>query len=215
MENPPEVRAHSRLFVWAQLIVAYSLIECALWSSRTVVRNKWALAATLIVAAFVLIDRPSVRRLGLGLPGVRGAIVILAVSLAAALLLIGSVLRLGGQFDPSAALANLHGVSGYLMWALIQEFLLQSFFFTRCEDLAGTSTAVWGAATLFALAHIPNLLLTTFAFIGGLFFCEMFRRYRSIYPLAVVHAVLGVTVSLTMPDSLMHQMRVGIAYMRH
>jgi membrane protease YdiL (CAAX protease family) len=163
----------------------------------------------------VLVDRPSFRRLGLDLPGARGVITVLAVSAAAIIFLIGSMLRLGGQIDSSAALSNLHGSSGYVIWALIQEFLLQSFFFTRCEDVFGSSTAVWAAATLFALAHIPNLLLTTFAFVGGLFFCEMFRRYRSIYPLAIAHAALGLTVALTMPDSLMHHMRAGIGYLRY
>jgi hypothetical protein len=43
----------------------------------------------------------------------------------------------------------------------------------------------------------------------------MFRRYRSIYSLAIVHAMLGVTIALTVPDSLLHHMRVGIGYLRY
>jgi hypothetical protein len=43
----------------------------------------------------------------------------------------------------------------------------------------------------------------------------MFRRYRSIYPIGIVHAVLGLTVAVTMPDSLLHHMRVGIGYLRY
>ncbi len=74
--------------------------------------------------------------------------------------------------------------------------------------------AVWAAATLFAAAHLPSPILTAFALAGGLFFCEMFRRYRSIYPIAVGHAVLGLTVAVTMPDSLMHHMRAGIGYLQ-
>ncbi|MGA9530002.1 MAG: CPBP family intramembrane glutamic endopeptidase [Terriglobales bacterium] len=215
MSTPPQLRPHNTLFVWLQLVIVYTLIECALWSPRTSVRNKWALLATLIVAILILIDRPSIRRLGLGFPGARGASIVLTLSLFAVFVLIASVLRLGGQIDSAAALSNLHGATGYVIWALIQEFLLLSFFFTRCEDLFGGPAAVWSAATLFAAAHIPNFLLTTFAFAGGLFFCEMFRRYRSIYPLAVVHALLGLTVSLTMPDSLMHHMRAGIGFLQY
>jgi membrane protease YdiL (CAAX protease family) len=97
----------------------------------------------------------------------------------------------------------------------MQEFVLHSFFFTRCEDLFGSAAAVWVAATLFAVAHLPSPLLTTFTLIASLFFCEMFRRYRSIYPIAIVHGVLGLTVALTMPDSLLHHMRVGIGYLRY
>jgi hypothetical protein len=43
----------------------------------------------------------------------------------------------------------------------------------------------------------------------------MFRRYRSIYPLAIVHAMWGVTIALVTPDSMLHHMRVGIGYLRY
>jgi membrane protease YdiL (CAAX protease family) len=71
------------------------------------------------------------------------------------------------------------------------------------------------ASTLFAAAHLPNPVLTTATFIGALFLCEMFRRYRSIYSLAIVHAMLGLTIAITTPDSLLHHMRVGIGYLRY
>ncbi len=205
---------HSILFGWIQLIAVYFLIECALWSSETAVRNRWALIAALTVIAFLLLDRPSIQRLGLGLPNISGASVILAASFAAAILLIFAVLSLGGQIETSATLSNLYRSGGYVVWAFLQEFLLQAFFFTRCEQLLGGSMAVWAAATLFAAAHLPSPILTAFALAGGLFFCEMFRRYRSIYPIAVGHAVLGLTVAVTMPDSLMHHMRAGIGYLQ-
>ena len=104
---------------------------------------------------------------------------------------------------------------GYALWALIQEFILQSFFFTRFEELFGGAAAVWIAATLFATAHLPSPVLTAGTLIGALFFCEMFRRYRSIYLLGVVHAMLGLTIAMTMPDSVLHHMRVGMGYLRY
>ena len=215
MADPLEIRhGHSTLFAWFQLVAVYVLIECALWSSPTAIRNRWALIAALTVLVFVLLDRPSLQRLGLRLPNTLGASIVLAMSFAAALLLIFGVLGLGGQIDAGTALPNLYRSGGYVIWAVLQEFLLQSFLFTRCEELFGGSTAVWAAATLFAAAHLPSPILTTFALAGGLFFCEMFRRYRSIYPLAVVHAALGLTVAVTMPDSLMHHMRAGIGYLQ-
>ena len=99
-------------------------------------------------------------------------------------------------------------------WALAQEFILQSFFFTRCEELFGSATAVWVTATFFAAVHLPNMVLTTFTLTAGLFFCEMFRRYRSIYLLGIVHAVLGLTLSTTIPPSLLFHLRVGIGFLR-
>lgn len=216
-EIPPVYRT---CFTWFQLIVVYVLLEGALWSSRLMVRNRWALAGAIAVIGFVLLDfvmmgRPSIRRMGLGLPTTFGTSLVLAVSLATAIFLIFMVHWAGGEIPANPTWPNLHQASGYFLWALIQEFILQSFFFTRCEDLFGSSAAVWVTATLFAAAHLPSPILTTFTLAAALFFCEMFRRYRSIYPIAIVHAVLGLTVAMTMPDSLLHHMKVGLGYLRY
>ena len=225
-ETPPAFRTY---FTWFQLVVVYVLIEFALWSSRLSLRNRWALAAAIAVVVFLLLDflladlmppevldeGPSIRRMGLGLPTSAGAGIVLAASFAAAICLIFLVLWAGGEIPMNAIWPNVSQSAGYLLWVLVQEFILQSFFFTRCEELFGSSAAVWVAATLFAVAHLPNPILTTFTFVAALFFCSMFRRYRSIYPLAMVHAVLGLTVSVTMPDNLLHHMRVGIGYLRY
>jgi Type II CAAX prenyl endopeptidase Rce1-like len=201
-------------FVWFQLVSAYGLIECALWSPRIAVRNRWALVASFVIVAFLLLDRPSVRRMGLGLPGTFGASVVFAISFVAAIVMIFFVETIGGQIAAMPTWTTLYRSGGYVIWALLQELLLQSFFFTRCEDLFGSSMAVWVAATLFSAAHLPNLILMTLTLAGGLFFCEMFRRIRSIYPIGIVHAMLGLTVAITMPDSLLHHMRAGIGFLQ-
>ena len=101
----------------------------------------------------------------------------------------------------------------YAIWSLQQEFILQSFFFVRLESALGGRHAAVRAALLFCIAHVPSPLLTVLGFIGGLIFCELFRRYRNLYPLGVVHAVLGLTIAATLPDSLLHHMRVGLGYL--
>jgi membrane protease YdiL (CAAX protease family) len=207
--------AYRRYFTWFQLIVAYVFMERALWSSRLAFRNEWAFIAAITVFVFVLVDRPSLQRMGLGLPTSFGASVVLAVSFATGVFLVFMVRWAGGQVPANPTWPTLHLTWQYVTWALVQEFMLQSFFFTRCEELFGSSAAVWVAATLFAAAHLPSPILTTFTLVGGLFFCEMFRRYRSIYPIGIVHAVLGLTIAVTMPDSLLHNMRVGIGFLRY
>lgn len=207
--------AYRPFFTWFQLIVVYVFMERALWSSRLAFRNTWALVAAFTVLVLVLADRPSLRRMGLSLPTSLGASLVLAVSLATAVFLVFAVRWAGGQIPANPTWPSLHLAWHYVVWALLQEFMLQSFFFTRCEELFGSSAAVWVTATLFAAAHLPSPLLTTFTLIAGLFFCEMFRRYRSIYPIGIVHAVLGLTLALVMPDSLLHNMRVGIGYLRY
>jgi len=204
-----------RTFVWFQLIAVYALLEKALWAKDMASRNRWGILAGITILLFVLIDRPSIQRLGLGLPRGLGMSLMLATSFAAALGLIFTVRWAGGAIPANPTWPSLHTVWQYLIWALLQEFILQSFFFTRCEDLYGSSRAVWISGSLFAAAHLPSPLLMTFTLIGGLLFCEMFRRFRSLYPIGMVHSILGLTVALTMPDSVLHHMRVGIGYMRY
>lgn len=221
MSFPTKVPVKYRAcFAWFELIVVYALIEGALWSRRGLVRNRWALAAAIAIAIFValdatLTDQPLLRRLGLALPTTVAAGVVLAVSLAAAALMIFAVRWAGGDVPANGIWPSFGQSWAYVLWALLQEFILQSFFYTRCEDLFGGSAAVWVAATLFAVAHLPSPLLTTFTFVAALFFCSVFRQYRSVYPIAVMHAFLGLTVAATMPDSLLHHMRVGIGYLRY
>lgn len=207
--------AYRRSFAWFQLIVAYVFMERALWSSRLAYRNKWVFITAATILVFVVVDRPSLQRLGLGLPTGFGAGLILVASLAAAVILVFAVRGAGGQIPANPTWPSLRLAWQYVVWALVQEFMLQSFFFTRCEQLFGSKAAVWIAAALFAAAHLPSPILTTFTLVGGLFFCEVFRRYRSIYPIGIVHAVLGLTIAMTMPDSVLHHMRVGIGYLRH
>ncbi len=204
-----------RNVVWAQVIIAFLAVECGVWAARLSVRNRWAMAAGIIVLTFSLLDRPSVRRLGLGLPNAMGSSLMLGVGLTCAVLLMLLTSWVGGAPVPANPLfPNMHQTWQYMVWALVQEFILQSFFFTRCEELFGSSAAVWVTATFFAAVHVPNMVLTTFTLIGGLLFCEMFRRYRSIYLLAIVHAVLGLTLSTTIPSNLLYHLRVGIGFLR-
>jgi len=217
-----------RYFVWAQIIIVFLFLELALWAPTRHIRNRWAAIAAITILVFVLINVLldvlvdslsgwlSLERLGLGLPGMFGASVMLGVGLATAVLMMILVHWAGGQIPANPTwFPNLRSAWGYVIWAGLQEFLLQSFFFNRCEELYGSSAAVWMASTLFAAVHLPSPVLTTATLIGALFFCEMFRRYRSIYLLGIVHGMLGLAIAFTTPDSLLHHMRVGIGYLRY
>jgi membrane protease YdiL (CAAX protease family) len=205
---------YRRQFIWAQVIIAFLFLECAVWAARLSVRSRWALAAGAIVLVFALVDRPSLRRLGLGLPNATGSSLMLGIGFAGAALMLFVTRWAGAAIPANPVFPNMHMAWQYLIWALIQEFILQSFFYTRFEELFGSSTAVWVTATFFAGIHLPNLILMTFTLVAGLFFCEMFRRYRSIYLLGFVHALLGLTLSATVPSSLLYHLRVGIGFLR-
>lgn len=124
---------------------------------------------------------------------------------------LGSLTRTLGPPQP----LPWHRAWQYAIWALLQQFILQSFIYVRLESAFGGWRAVIGASLLFAVAHIPNLLLTLLSLVGALFFCEMFRRYRNIFPLGLVHAAVGLTIAASLPDSLLHHMRVGIGYLTY
>jgi membrane protease YdiL (CAAX protease family) len=212
--------AARRCFVWIEIIIVFGVLELTLWAPTRAIRDRWALIAFAALFVCVVIDildgRVPLNRLGLGLPRLFGTVVIVGAGLAAAALLLIFVNQAGGQIPANPTwFPNLRATWGYVLWALIQEFVLQSFFFNRFEELYGSSAAVWIAASLFGVVHLPSPVLTTATLIGALFFCEMFRRYRSIYPLAIDHALLGLTIAFTMPDSLLHHMRVGLGYLRY
>jgi len=154
----------------------------------------------------------SARQLGLSKP-LCGAVEMLATGglLAGVIVVAGFFSRAFGPAQP----APWHRVWQYAIWALMQQFMLQSFFFVRLESLLGGRRAVWAAALLFAIPHIPNPLLTLLSFLGALFFCEMFRRYRNLYPLGLVHAGLGLTIAASLPNGVLHHMRVGLGYLMY
>lgn len=120
---------------------------------------------------------------------------------------------LGLRFEGPTYAIPLSRSWQYAIWALVQEFILQSIFFLRFESMLGSMRAVLYTASLYALAHVPSPVLTILSFTGGLIFCELFRRYRNILPLGIIHAALGLTIASNFPDKWLHHMRVGIAYL--
>ena len=71
------------------------------------------------------------------------------------------------------------------------------------------------AATLFAAAHVPNPVLMPVDVALGPAACLLFLRYRNIYPLMMAHAILGITVAMTIPGPVDHNMRVGLGYLTY
>jgi membrane protease YdiL (CAAX protease family) len=218
--KPAVASPRRRYLVWGEIIVVFLFLELALWAPTAKIRNRCAAIISVTILAFVMIDAligsSSLKRLGLGLPRLFGASVTLGIGLLMAAFMLLMARWMGGRIPANPTwFPNLRSAWGYVLWSLIQEFILQSFFFNRFEELYGSSAAVWIASALFAFVHLPSPVLTVATFVGSLFFCEMFRRYRSIYPLAIVHAMLGLTIAFTMPDSLLHHMRVGLGYLRY
>jgi membrane protease YdiL (CAAX protease family) len=193
-----------------EVAVVFILILAAVWTPQGQLNSFFGTSAAACIVAFTIAGKWSPVELGLKRP-LSGFMRILAVGAMACglIVLLGPLLRFGG----AGWNVPLNRSWQYASWALCQEFILQSIFFLRLEEALGSRRAVVAAALLFGIAHLPSPLLTFLAFCGGILFCEMFRRARNLYPIGVIHAVLGLTIAANLPDHWLHHMRVGIGYL--
>lgn len=205
----------SRWAFWRNFLeigLIFSLILGAIWTHQGNANLAFTVAATVCVIAFAITGGFTTREMGLSRPLSGMVYILLAGGLACGVIVIA-----GATFKSAGASYQvpLHRSWQYAIWALEQEFILQSVFFVRLEEMIGSTAAVFAAAGIFALAHIPNPVLTPLAFLGGILFCELFRRWRNLYPLGIIHAVLGLTIAASFSDKWLHHMRVGIGYLVH
>ena len=200
----------SRIRDWLEIAIVFALILIAVWTLQGRVNAFFSISAAACVVGFAIAGRWSVRELGLTRPLAGAGYILLAGALFC------GVIALGGfplRFVGAPNSVPLSRSWEYVIWALQQEFILQGIFFVRLESLLGSRRAVPTAAGLFAIAHIPSPLLTFLAFCGGILFCELFRRWRNLYPLGIIHGALGLTIAASLPDHWLHHMRVGIGYL--
>ena len=174
----------------------------------------FAAAAFLIAASL----RPGETWLSLGLASRNLLRAIWIITLALGLAAVSIVLahRYGTLHAPLTAADFVRRFWGYALWSFAQQFLLQDFFLLRFRRLlpGRITLAVVASAGIFAAAHLPNPILTAFTLVWGLAACALFLRYRNLYPLAVAHAILGISVAICLPAAATHNMRVGLGYLR-
>ena len=197
--------------LWLQLTLGYVFLQAALWTPPGPVDVFWMLLTAVTVLFFAFDGRYSRGEMGLGVPRFVAIKWIVGLGLLAAMLLPLIATLTGANASPTHVLP-LRTALQYTVCAFVQQFILQSFFYVRLETLLGSRKAVFATTALFALAHLPNLILTFVTVFAGLFFCEMFRRYRPVFLLGAIHAALGLMMAASFSDSLLHHMRVGIGY---
>jgi hypothetical protein len=196
-----------------ELAVALGLILLVIWTPRPWQKLLWWVAATGIAGMIsnslesisVLRPRATSFFRALWVPGV--ALVLSAAAIGVAIRL--HTLR---TLHSPLEIVKLYGL--YALWAFVQQFLLQGFFFLRLRRvLPSDGAAALAAASIFALTHLPNPILAPITFLWGLAACRLFLRYGNIYSLGLAHAILGVTIAITVPGPVDHNMRVGYGYL--
>lgn len=184
----------------------------ALWTTGLV--QKAAIFLTL-VWIFVGTVREAHSFTGLGLrgSGFRKSLWIVAVAALVAALLITVAWKTNTLHATLSGFTPEISCVAYFLWALIQQFILIDVFLERLLKVAPTrSMAVMVTALLFSVAHIPNALLIAVTLVWGIAACVLFLHYRNLYTLALAHAIVGLTLAITVPDTMHHQMRVGMGY---
>lgn len=193
-----------------EIALVFALILAAIWTPQGRLNAFFSISAAACVIGFAVAGPWSSREMGLAQPlAGAGQILLIGTALCAVIWVAGSALRFAGAGYPIPWSRSWE----YATWALVQQFILQSIFFVRLESVSDSRRATFGAASLYAIAHIPSPLLTALSFVGGLIFCELFRRWRNIFPLGIIHAALGLTIAASLPDKWLHHMRVGIGYL--
>jgi len=169
-----------------------------------------ALLGPLVI---VLSKRPSSDELGLGLRGIVGSFWILPAAMALTAMSIYGAGRIG-TFHPLYA-PDLAHVGGYVLWTIYQQFLLQDYFMPRLTRVFSVGGAIAIGATLFAVAHLPNLTLCLATLVWGAVSCLLFFRYRSMCVLGLAQGMLGLCFAMCVPDVMHHHMRVGLGYLHY
>jgi membrane protease YdiL (CAAX protease family) len=210
---PLAARSHRRDFV--ELAVAYGLILTVIWMPRPWQKMLWWVAAAVILAiattSFEGLQAMGLRRENF----LRSFWTVGLASLASAVAVVLAV-RLHTLHVPGTPLLFIKTYAGYILWTFVQQLLMQCFFLSRLlRLLPSPKLAALVTAVIFAVAHQPNPILVPVTLLWGLAACLLFLRYHNLYTLALAHAILGVTLTITVPGPVNHNMRVGLGYLTY
>ncbi len=98
----------------------------------------------------------------------------------------------------------------YLPWSLFQEFIVFCFIYENLEaGLKGVSLRVVVSA-IFSIFHLPNVFLLVGTFFMIFAFSGYYEKNRTVLLPAIIHYVLAIAVSLFVPESVTHSLKVGI-----
>jgi hypothetical protein len=202
----------------AELIFGYGVIVGVIWTPERLQRafSPIVLVLTLLIvlAGRTRAEGHDDQDLGLGWRGLIPSLWILPAAFALAALSVFVAAKIG-TLHPLYK-ADFAHISGYVLWTIYQQFLLQDYFTARMLRLVSSeAAAVTLAGTLFAAAHLPNLVLTAATLAWGIISCALFRRYHNLWALGLAQGLLGLCFAVSVPDALHHHLRVGLGYLRY
>ena len=203
----------SRRRDFIELTGIYGLILLVIWTPRPWQWPMWGLASISILAV-IAVSYEGMRPMGLCTVNLVKSLWAVALAMTIALFSVWVAWQAHTLHVASSPIWALQHYGGYAIWAGLQQLILQAFFLPRSLRIMGNATAAAAiSAGLFAVAHLPNPFLTLITLFCGLASCLFFLHYKNLWPLVVAHAILGISIAITIPVSIDHNMLVGISYL--
>lgn len=206
-------RARHRAII--DIVVAYGLILATIWTPRPLQQKIYVAAVAWIVFS-TWRSFPGWNTLGFRIGGFWRSSWVIAAGILLTVTAVSTAIQIHTVRSPVVGRSWIMTFGGYVVWSFAQQFLLQSYFLYRFRQLLSNEKwAAIAAAGIFAAAHLPNPILTPVTLVWGLCACFVFLRHRNLYPLAITHAMLGICLAVTVPGPVIHNMRVGLGYLRY
>lgn len=99
------------------------------------------------------------------------------------------------------------------LWALFQQYVLNGFINRRAQIALGVGpTSVVLVAIAFSILHLPSPLLALLTLVAGATWAFVYQRAPNLYALALSHAIVSLTLALTVSPRWLNGLRVGFKY---
>lgn len=215
--SPIAAATQKRRTTWdiLELLIGYGIVFAVIWTPHPLQHWLYFLALAWFAIAITLTFE-GWKAMGCCVAGFwRSSWVVgVAVVLAAVAILFASSYHT--LHHPGGPEQWVRAFAGYTIWALMQQLLLQGYFLARSlRVIPSPNVAAFLTASVFAIAHLPNPVLTPLTLIWGLIACLVFIHSRNVYPLAIAHAIMGICIAVTIPATVLHNMRVGLGYLQY
>lgn len=104
-------------------------------------------------------------------------------------------------------------ICGYFIWACFQQIFFQLFFTNRLKGVLKNSTHIaFVSALIFGFIHFPNYFLMGATFVSGFFWACIYLSYPNLYAIGLSHALLAVLLKYSLPNILVHGLKIGPGY---